>query len=104
MTLYDVLFILDTTIFRKFFSVHKSYQLSFYVPAFLGISYLSALFLSFVITDLIIGFHPTILFTWGSVLIRGLISRFWLKSVSKRISGALFGLIYFTLLQILLFG
>ena len=48
--------------------------LSFYVPALLGIRFIPALILSFAITDLIIGFHGTILFTWGSVIFIGLIS------------------------------
>ena len=34
--------------------------LSFYVPVFLGIRYLPALILSFVITDIFFGFHSTI--------------------------------------------
>ena len=41
--------------------------LSFYVPAILGLNYIPALLISFLITDLIIGFHNVVLFTWGSV-------------------------------------
>ena len=40
--------------------------LAFYVPALLGARYLPALIISFVITDLFIGFHSVIFFTWGS--------------------------------------
>ena len=36
--------------------------LGFYVPALLGTRYLPALLVSFVITDLIIGFHSQIIF------------------------------------------
>ena len=71
--------------------------LSFYVPALLGISYLPVLLVSFVITDLIIGFHSTVLFTWGSVLIIGLISRYFTKSIIFRMSGALLGAFIFYL-------
>ena len=46
--------------------------LSFYVPVLLGIRFIPALIFSFLITDLIIGFHHTIFFTWGSVLLIGL--------------------------------
>ena len=53
--------------------------LSFYVPAILGIRFIPALILSFLITDLIIGFHETILFTWGSVVLIGIISKFRLE-------------------------
>ena len=54
--------------------------LSFYVPALLGINYLPVLLISFVITDLIIGFHNVTFFTWGSVLIIGLILMFFVKT------------------------
>ena len=46
--------------------------LSFYVPAILGLSYLPVVMISFVVTDLFIGFHQVTLFTWGSVLIIGI--------------------------------
>ena len=65
--------------------------LSFYVPALLGIRYLPALLISFVITDLIIGLHSTVFFTWGSVLLIGLISKHFVSSITKRINGALLG-------------
>ena len=48
--------------------------LSFYVPVFLGPNYILALILSFFLTDLIIGFHALTLFTWGSILIIGILS------------------------------
>lgn len=65
--------------------------LSFYVPALLGLSYLPALLISFIITDLIIGLHSTVLFTWGSVLIISIISKYFSDFIILRISGALFG-------------
>ena len=65
--------------------------LGFYVPAIFGIRYLPALILSFIITDFIIGFHETALFTWGSVVLIGLISKNFIKNILSRISGALLG-------------
>ena len=65
--------------------------LSFYVPAILGIRYLPVLVLSFFITDLVIGFHGTTLFTWGSVILIGLLSKFFISNTITRISGALIG-------------
>ena len=41
--------------------------LSFYVPALIGLRYIPALIISYIITDLILGFHSVTLFTWGSV-------------------------------------
>ena len=72
--------------------------LSFYVPALIGIRYLPALLLSFIITDIIIGFHSAILFTWGSVLIIGLISKYFASSILNRMSGALIGACLFYLI------
>jgi hypothetical protein len=65
--------------------------LSFYVPALLGIRYLPALIVSFAITDLFIGFHGITLFTWGSILFIGLLSKHFIKNIISRISGALLG-------------
>ena len=69
--------------------------LSFYVPAILGIRFLPALIISFFITDLIIGFHGTALFTWGSVILIGLLSKFFISNTITRISGALIGALLF---------
>ena len=71
--------------------------LSFYVPAFLGIRYLPALVASFLITDFFIGFHTLTLFTWGSVILIGLSSRFFLLNIYTRISGSLLGACIFFL-------
>ena len=65
--------------------------LSFYIPALIGIRYLPALIMSFVITDFVIGFHGTTLFTWGSVVVIGLGSKYFISSIFTRISGALLG-------------
>ena len=72
--------------------------LSFYVPALLGPRYIPALILCFVLTDFFIGFHSVVLFTWGSVLLIGLISKYFVNNIIKRISGALFGAILFFLI------
>ena len=69
--------------------------LSFYIPAILGVRFLPALIVSFFITDLIIGFHGVALFTWGSVLLIGLMSKFFIASMKTRISGALLGALLF---------
>jgi len=72
--------------------------LSFYVPALLGIRYLPALLLSFVITDFFIGFHSLALFTWGSIVFIGLLSQYFVKTLTLRISGALVGACLFYLI------
>ena len=65
--------------------------LSFYIPAILGVRFIPALIACFVITDLIIGFHSVIFFTWGSVILIGLISKYFASNITNRISGALLG-------------
>ena len=69
--------------------------LSFYVPALLGLRFIPVLIISFVITDYFIGFHSVTLFTWGSILIIGLASKYFIESITKRICGALLGAIIF---------
>ena len=69
--------------------------LSFYVPALLGVRYLPALVISFLLTDLFIGFHPLTLFTWGSVILIGLSSKFFLSTILTRVSGSLLGAVIF---------
>ncbi len=69
--------------------------LSFYVPVIFGRQFIPAIILSFAITDLVIGYHYGIFFTWGSVLLIGLISNYFRNSLIKRLSGALVGAIIF---------
>ena len=69
--------------------------LSFYIPALFGTRFIPAVILSFALTDLFIGFHNTIIFTWGSVLLIGFLTTYFSKGITKRISGALLGAIIF---------
>lgn len=69
--------------------------LSFYVPAIFGFRYIWIVLVSFLVTDLIIGLHSTVIFTWGSVVIIGLISKYFNKNINFRMSGALLGALIF---------
>ena len=69
--------------------------LSFYIPAVFGIRYIPVVVVALLFTDLIIGFHSTILFTSGSIILIGLISRYFNKSIIFRISGAFIGAVIF---------
>ncbi|MDC1170499.1 hypothetical protein OAT35_03880 [Candidatus Pelagibacter sp.] len=69
--------------------------LSFYVPALLGKKYIPSLIISFAITDLFIGFHNLNIFTWGSVFLIGIISKYFIENFSKRIFGSFFGAVIF---------
>ena len=76
--------------------------LSFYVPALLGIKFIPVLILSFIITDIFIDFHSLAIFTWGSVIIIGLISKYLSSNILSRISGALLGAVLFFLIAVCL--
>ena len=72
--------------------------LSFYIPVLFGIKFLPILLISFVITDFIIGFHEVAFFTWGSVILIGLFAKFFVTSITTRISAALLGACIFYLI------
>ena len=72
--------------------------LSFYAPAVFGVRFVPVVFFSFVLTDFYFGFHGTILFTWGSVILIGIISKYFNRSILLRLFGALVGAVIFYLL------
>ena len=59
--------------------------LSFYVPVIFGRQFIPAIILSFAITDLVIGYHYGTFFTWGSVLLIGLISNYFREVINQKI-------------------
>ena len=69
--------------------------LSFYVPAFFGLKYIWIVFIAYFITDIILGLHSTLLFTWGSVLLIGFISKYLNHSLKYRLFGVLFASLLF---------
>ena len=72
--------------------------LSFYVPVLFGLRYIPVLLISFVITDLFIGYHSGTHWTWGSVLVIGLMSQYFSKNINLRLVGSLFGAFIFFLI------
>ena len=72
--------------------------LSFYVPALLGRKYILALILSFILTDIFIGFHTKTIFTWGSVAIIGFTSKFFINSSLNRLLGVFCATVIFFIL------
>ena len=72
--------------------------LSFYVPALLGLRFLPAVIISFIITDFFFSFHNALFFTWGSILVIGLISYYFKKNMIWRVFGALTGATLFFIL------
>ena len=73
--------------------------LSFYVPLFLGKRFIPALLICFIITDIFIGFHTIVVFTWGSVIIISLTSYIFQKNIYMRIIGAVCGSLVFYIIS-----
>ena len=63
--------------------------LFFYVPILLGINFLPILVFSYAITDVLLGFHETLIFVWASLIIIGLISKNFKSSTKTRLLGVL---------------
>jgi len=65
--------------------------LSFYVPIIFGSRFIPSVIFSLLLTDLYFGFHSTLFFTWGSVLLIGIISKYFNNSLITRLKGSLLG-------------
>ena len=53
--------------------------LSFYLPAIFGRKFIPIILIGFILTDLFIGIHNYIFFTWGSILLIGLSAKYLKK-------------------------
>ena len=69
--------------------------ISFYIPAMFGYRYITPVVFAFGITDLILGFHSVILFTWGSIILIGIISKYFSSTLKSRFLGVLTGAVIF---------
>ena len=61
--------------------------LSFYIPVIFGVRFIPVVVLALFFTDLIIGLHSTMFFTIGSVILIGLISKIFNRSILLRLYG-----------------
>ena len=69
--------------------------MSFYLPLFFGLWSIPFIILSFAITDYFIGFHSLLIWTWGSLLIIGIISKFGTNFFSRVLMTICSALIFF---------
>ena len=69
--------------------------LSFYVPVIFGVKYLIVVLISYFITDIFLGFHALTIYTWGSVVIIGLISKYFNQNIYYRSGGVLISALLF---------
>ena len=93
--LYIVLFLLVGRLIPHPPNFTSLIALTFYVPIFLGLRYLPALIISFIITDFVIGYHSLTHWTWGSVFLIGLISQYFNINKFYRIFGASISVLIF---------
>ena len=69
--------------------------ISFYIPIIFGSRFIPSVVISLFLTDIVLGLHSTMLFTWGSVVLIGIISRYFNSSLITRLTGALTGAVLF---------
>ncbi len=60
--------------------------IAFYLPALFGVKYFIVALTAFILSDILIGLHNLVLFTWGSLLLIGLFSKY-LQGFYYRILG-----------------
>lgn len=72
--------------------------LFFYVPILLGLNFLPLLIVSYVLTDILLSFHETLIFVWVSLILIGLFSKNFKSSVKMRCLGIFTSVILFYLL------
>ncbi len=63
--------------------------LGFYIPAIFGRKFIPAIIASYIVTDIYLGFHNLIFFTWGTIILIGLFSKLFANTFLIRILGAL---------------
>lgn len=69
--------------------------LSYYTPALLGFRFIPIALISFAFTDIFFGYHNTLFFTWGSVVLIGFLGLYLKSSPLKRIAGTLISAVVF---------
>jgi branched-subunit amino acid ABC-type transport system permease component len=63
--------------------------LSFYIPLVFGTNFIPAVLASFIITDFYFGFHQVLFFTWGSIFLIGIISKYFKINIYWRFFGVI---------------
>jgi hypothetical protein len=59
---------------------------AFYLPALFGLKYIILSLTAFILSDLLLGMHNLLLFTWGSILLIGIFSKYF-KNYYFRLAG-----------------
>ena len=72
--------------------------MALYLPIFFGLWSIPFLLLAFAITDYFIGFHSLLIWTWGSLALVGLISKYG-KNILSRLFATFLGAIVFFIIS-----
>ena len=72
--------------------------MALYLPIFFGLWCIPFLLLAFAITDYFIGFHSLLIWTWGSLALVGLISKYG-KNILSRLFATFLGAIVFFIIS-----
>ena len=69
----------------------------FYLPALFGLRFITIGLSAFILSDLLLGIHNLVLFTWGSLLLIGLISKFFKKRYYRILGVSLSCFVFFVI-------
>ncbi len=72
--------------------------IGFYLPALFGLKFLLVSLTAYILSDLVIGTHELILFTWGSLILVGIFSRYF-NNIYTRMIGVTLACIIFYLVS-----
>ena len=69
--------------------------LSMYGPIFFGLSSIPFIILAFAVSDMFIGFHSLLIWTWGSLLLIGLTSKYYNSAITRVMGCFISALIFY---------
>ena len=69
--------------------------LAFYLPVLFGVKFIIVAMVAFILSDLIIGMHQLIFFTWASLLLIGYLSKFFKKAYFRSIGITMSCILFF---------
>ena len=72
--------------------------IGFYLPALFGLKFLLVSLTAYILSDLVIGTHELILFTWGSLILVGIVSKYF-KNIYLRMLGVTIACLIFYLVS-----
>ena len=69
--------------------------LAFYLPVLFGVKFIIVVMAAFILSDLVIGMHQLVFFTWSSLLLIGFLSEFFKKSYFRPLGIAISCILFF---------